>query len=53
MMKNLRATESKDEAVTLLNAVKAYLDRLSSKRILHKNTVANYKSELERGVSAL
>ncbi|NNE70281.1 MAG: 30S ribosomal protein S20 [Rhodothermales bacterium] len=53
MMKNLRSTESKDEAGSLLNDVKAYLDRLASKRIIHKNKAANYKSELERHVNAL
>lgn len=53
MMKTLRNAESKDEAGSLLNEVKAYLDRLASKRIIHKNKAANYKSELERHVNAL
>lgn len=52
-MKKLRALESKDEVGTLLNETKAYLDRLASKRIIHKNKAANYKSELERHVNAL
>jgi small subunit ribosomal protein S20 len=53
MMKKLRSSESKDEANPLLNEAKAYLDRLASKRIIHKNKAANYKSELERHVNAL
>jgi small subunit ribosomal protein S20 len=53
MMKKLRSIDSKDEATTFLSEVKAYLDRLASKRIIHKNMAANYKSELERGVNAL
>ncbi|MFT4603466.1 MAG: small subunit ribosomal protein S20 [Rhodothermales bacterium] len=53
MIKNLRTAEDKDEAGTLLNQAKAYLDRLSSKKIIHKNKAANYKSELERHVNTL
>ena len=53
MMKKLRSSESKDEAAPLLNETKAYLDRLASKRIIHKNKASNYKSELERHVNAL
>ena len=53
MMKKLRHTQDPAEATTQLNAVKAYLDRLSSKNILHANTAANYKSDLERHVNQL
>lgn len=53
MIKKLRHTEDPAEAQTLLNDVKAYLDRLATKRIIHKNKAANYKSELERHVNAL
>ncbi len=53
MMKKLRSSETKDEAAPLLNETKSYLDRLASKRIIHKNKAANYKSELERHVNAL
>ena len=52
-MKKLRSMDTKDEAVTFLSEVKSYLDKLASKRIIHKNKAANYKSELERGVNAL
>ncbi len=53
MMKKLRSSETKDEAGSLLNEAKAYLDRLASKRIIHRNKAANYKSELERHVNTL
>ncbi len=53
LIKKLRATEDSTQAQTLLNEAKSYLDRLASKRIIHKNKAANYKSELERHVNAL
>ena len=53
MMKKLRQTEDPSQAQALLRQVKAYLDRLTTKRIIHKNKAANYKSELERHVNAL
>jgi small subunit ribosomal protein S20 len=52
MIKKLQATENKEEAVPLLNDVKAYLDRLATKGIIHKNKAAHYKSKLEKSVSA-
>ena len=53
MVKKLRQTEDSAQAQQLLREVKAYLDRLATKRIIHKNKAANYKSELERHVNAL
>ena len=53
MMKKLRQTEDKDQAQTLLQDTKAYLDRLATKGIIHKNKAANYKSKLEQHVNAL
>ncbi|MCB0717716.1 MAG: 30S ribosomal protein S20 [Bacteroidetes bacterium] len=53
MMKRLRSTENPDEATELLNETKAYLDRLAAKGIYKKNTVANYKSKLEKRVQTL
>ncbi len=52
MIKKLENTEDRNEAVELLSEVKAYLDRLVTKRILHKNKAANYKSALEKSVNA-
>lgn len=53
MVKKLRQTEDPSQAQALLRQVKAYLDRLTTKKIIHKNKAANYKSELERHVNAL
>ncbi len=53
MMRRLQRTENKDEAGELLNNVKAYLDRLSAKGIIHQNKAANYKSSLEKHVQSL
>jgi ribosomal protein S20 len=53
MIKRLKASENPDEATVLLNETKAYLDRLAAKGIYKKNTVANYKSKLEKRVHAL
>ena len=53
MMKKLHSLENKEEATTLLNDLKAYLDRLASRRIIHRNKAANYKSALEQRVNTL
>lgn len=53
MIKQLRTLEDKDQAASLLPEVKAYLDRLAARGIIHKNKAANYKSELEKKVNAL
>lgn len=53
MMKTLRQMENQEQAVPLLNDVKAYLDRLASKGIIHKNKAAHYKSKLEQRVNTL
>ncbi len=53
MIKKLRASEDSAAASALLIDVKAYLDRMSAKGIIHKNKAANYKSELEKHVNTL
>lgn len=53
MIKNLEETEEKAQAEALLNDVKAYVDRLATKGIIHKNKAAHYKSKLEKHVNAL
>lgn len=53
MIKKLQQADDKEQATALLDDVKAYLDRLSCKGIIHKNKAANYKSQLERSVNAL
>ncbi|NBC18297.1 MAG: 30S ribosomal protein S20 [Bacteroidetes bacterium] len=53
MIKTLESTEEKAEAEALLDDVKAYVDRLTTKGIIHKNKGARYKSQLEKHVNAL
>lgn len=52
MIKKLQAEADQSRATELLNEVKAYLDRLATKGIIHPNKAANYKSALEKGVKA-
>lgn len=53
MIKKLRATEDKEQAEALLRETKAYLDRLATKGLVHRNKVAHYKSKLEKHVNSL
>jgi small subunit ribosomal protein S20 len=53
MMKKLRSATDRDQAAPLLNDIKAYLDRLAAKGIIHRNKAANYKSEMEKRVNSL
>jgi small subunit ribosomal protein S20 len=53
MIKRLGAETDRAKAHDLLPLVKAYLDRLATKRILPKNRAAHYKSRLEKAVNAL
>ena len=53
LVKDLRETSSHDEAEAKLNAVKAYLDRMATKRLIHPNKAAHAKSSLERYVRSL
>lgn len=53
MMNNLRETSNKQEAEAQLKEVKAYLDRMVNKSIIHKNKASNDKSALEKAVNSL
>ena len=53
MIKQLRLTTEKGLADEQLPEVKALLDRLASKGIIHKNMAANYKRQLDRHVNRL
>ncbi|MDR2390004.1 MAG: 30S ribosomal protein S20 [Tannerellaceae bacterium] len=52
-VKNLRATDNKEEAQALLPKVSSLLDRLAKKNIIHRNKAANLKSKLAKHVGAL
>ena len=53
MVKTLESMEDKAEATSFLNEVKAYLDRLATKRVITSSKAAHTKSHLEKMVNAL
>jgi len=53
MIKSLDQTEDPEKARSLFQDIKAYLDRLATKGIIHKNKAANYKSRMEQRVNAM
>ena len=53
MVKRLTSVTDPEEAQTLLNDTKSYLDKLAGKGILKVSKVANTKSRLERYVKSL
>jgi small subunit ribosomal protein S20 len=53
MIKRLESMEDREEAAEFLPEVKAKIDRLTSKGLLHENKAARYKSRLEKHVNAL
>jgi len=53
LLKKVHAANTKEEALPLLNETKAYLDRMATKGLIHKNKAANYKSALEQHVNQL
>lgn len=53
MVKTLESMEDKAEATAFLNEVKAYLDRLATKRVITSSKAAHTKSHLEKMVNAL
>ena len=53
LIKDLQAETDPATAATKLNAIKAQLDRLAAKRVVHPNNAAHTKSRLERHVQTL
>lgn len=53
VVKRLRATNDKNEAVELFKTASSMLDRLAKKNIIHKNKAANNKSKLAKFVNNL
>jgi small subunit ribosomal protein S20 len=53
LIRKVRLSKSKDDAKTALkNAVK-YLDQMSTKGIIHKNTASNQKAKLTKFVNKM
>lgn len=53
MIKDLQSTTAREEADTKLNAIKAKLDRMATKHLVHPNRAAHIKSRLEKFVHSL
>ena len=53
MIKELRETTQKDQAVELYKQVSSMLDRIATKGIIHTNAAANKKSKLAKFVQGL
>jgi small subunit ribosomal protein S20 len=53
VVKRLRATNDKNEAVELFKTASSMLDRLAKKNIIHKNKAGNTKSKLAKFVNTL
>lgn len=53
MIKKLHAMDDADAARPYLSEVKAVLDRMATKGLIHQKKAAHYKSKLEKHVNAL
>lgn len=53
LIKKLQLENDREKATVLLKEVKATLDRMATKNLIHKNKAAHYKSRLERKVNAM
>jgi small subunit ribosomal protein S20 len=53
IIKNVRNSQNKSEAETLLKSAFAALDKLAKKNIIHKNKAGNLKSSLQKHVNDL
>lgn len=53
LIKDLRSTTSREDAEPKLNTIKAQLDRMATKRLMHPNAAAHTKSQLEQFVNGL
>jgi small subunit ribosomal protein S20 len=53
MVKQLKATDAKSEAETLLKNVTSMIDKLAKKNIIHWKKAANQKSKLAKAVNKL
>jgi len=49
-VRNIRATENREEAAKDLPAVVSRIDKLSKKGVIHKNKAANLKSKLMKKI---
>ena len=53
LIKSVRSAKKKKEAEEVLSKALPYLDKMASKKIIHKNKAANQKSKLTKFVNQL
>ena len=53
IIKNIRKSDSKDEASKLLTTAFEALDKLAKRNVIHKNKAGNLKSSLQKHVNYL
>ena len=53
MVKRIMQTEDISAAKTLYPETQAYLDRLATKGIIHRNKAAHYKSQISRHLNKI
>ena len=53
LIKDIQSETDRAEAETKLNEAKAQIDRLAGRRVVHPNTAARVKSQLDRHVQTL
>ena len=53
IVKNIRKSQSKTEAESMLKLAFTALDKLAKKNIIHKNKAGNLKSSLQKHVNSL
>jgi len=53
LTRNVLEAQDKQQAETLLKAAVSYIDRMTTKGLVHKNTAANRKSTLVKHVNNL
>ncbi|MDT0630399.1 30S ribosomal protein S20 [Rubrivirga sp. S365] len=53
LVKEIQSETDPADAQAKLNAAKAQIDRLAGRRVVHPNTAARVKSQLERHVQTL
>jgi small subunit ribosomal protein S20 len=52
-IKKVRSSKNKEEGIAALKSAVKYLDQLSAKGVIHKNTASNQKSRLTKFVNKI
>lgn len=52
-LKKVLATNSKEEAETLISSTQSIIDKTAKKGVIHRNAAARYKSRVRHHIAAL